>query len=68
MATRDEFNSLKAELKQDIHAIVQKVTDLQNQLAAGNPITDQDMQDLRDDITDLTGGGPQPGPQPAPSP
>ena len=68
MATRADFDNLKAELKQDIQAVVQTVTDLRNQLANGNPITDQDLQDLQDDINPLTGNAPSPTPGPAPAP
>ena len=66
MATRAEFDALKAELKQDIATIVQSVKGLQAQLAAGEPITDQDLADLQDDINTLTGGAPVPDPRPRP--
>ena len=60
LATRADFDALKAELKADVQTIVQAVADLKAQLANGNPITDQDLQDLQDDINTLTGGGTPP--------
>jgi hypothetical protein len=65
MATRADFDALKATLKADIQTIVQSVADLKAQLAAGDPITDQDLQDLQDDVNTLTG---QPAPTPTPTP
>jgi len=68
LATRADFDALKSTLKTDIQSIVQSVADLKTQLAAGNPITDQDLQDLQDDVNLLTGQTPTPQPSPAPSP
>lgn len=67
MATRADFDALKATLKTEIQTIVQSVADLKAQLAAGQPITDQDLTDLQSDIDALT-GGPTPVPTPAPGP
>ncbi len=61
LATRAEFDQLKATLKADIAAIVQSVADLKAQLANGQPITDADLTDLQADIDTLT-GGPAPVP------
>ena len=60
MATRADFDALKAELKVDVATIVQKVADLQAKLTAGDQITDQDLTDLRDLTTTLTGGAALP--------
>jgi|GEM_PF-4622265 len=54
IATRDELNKVKAQLKEAIAAETEQVTaaiqDLRDQLAAGSPITDEDLSDLQADI------------------
>lgn len=64
MATRADFDALKAELKQDVDAIVQKVNDLEAKVAGGDQITDADIADLKALTTELTGGTPPTPPTP----
>ncbi len=58
--TRAQWDALEAQLKAGITAILKEVADLKAQVAAGNPITQQDLDDLTQEITDLTGAPPVP--------
>jgi hypothetical protein len=62
MPTRDELNAVKAELKQ---AIIDEATQvaadiqaLRDALAAGNPITDEDLADLKAAVQGVAGIDP----------
>ncbi len=72
MATRADLDQAKAELAQAItdatNRVVATITDLQNQLANGNPITDQDLADLKADVAALGNIDAAPTPGPAPGP
>jgi uncharacterized protein YpuA (DUF1002 family) len=57
MATRDELNQAKQELLQAIQDETAQVTkdiqDLRDQLAQGQPITDQDLADIQQAIQEV---------------
>ena len=69
MPTRDELNAAKQQLKDAIAAEAQQVHDeiqsLRDQLAAGNPITDDDLKDLQSAVTGVQNIDPD---QVAPTP
>lgn len=68
MPTRTEFDELKRQLKEQIAAETQQVTkkiqELKDQLAQGEPITQQDLDDLREDIAGVSGVLPDEPPTP----
>lgn len=66
MPTRADFDAAKAALSAEITAVVQAISDLRAQLAAGNQITDQDLADIVGDNTQLLGTVPAP-PTPPPA-
>lgn len=54
MVTREQLDAAKVELAQAINdataRVVATIADLKAQLAAGQPITDQDLNDLQADM------------------
>jgi hypothetical protein len=68
MPTRDEFDAAKQQLAQAINDATTRVTTdiqtLRDQLAKGNPITDQDLADLQADIAAVSQIDPAVTPSP----
>ncbi len=70
MPTRADIDAAKAELQQALtdatNRVVATITDLQTQLANGNPVTDQDLADLKADVQAAAAIDPAPTPPPTP--
>lgn len=64
MPTRADLDAAKQALSAEIQIVVQHVNELEAQIAAGQPITDQDIQDLKADLAALQGTDPTPTPSP----
>ena len=67
MPTRQELDAAKVALKAEIDQVVQSINDLRTQLQQGQPITQQDLDDLQADLAELQGTNPQPAPPPPPN-
>lgn len=62
MPTRAELDAAKQALSQEIQTVVQHINDLEQQLQQGQPITQQDIDDLKNDLATLQGTNPPPQP------
>ncbi len=69
MPTQAEFDAAMVALKQAIaDAAARVVADLQGKLAAGDPITAADLQEIVDATAAAAGIDPAPAPVPGPAP
>ena len=59
MPTREQLNQAKADLRQAIEdettQVTTKIQELIDQLNAGNPVTEEDLQDILDDTNRVKG-------------
>jgi len=71
-ASRADLDAAKQELAGAIadatNRVVSTISDLQSQIANGSPITDADLEDLKNDVQSLSNIDAAPSPQPGPAP
>ena len=67
MPTRADLDAAKQALSTEITNVVNHINQLEQQLQQGQPITDQDIQDLKADLAQLQGTDQQPAPPPPPN-
>jgi hypothetical protein len=62
MPTRADMDAAKQALSQEIQVVVQHINDLEQKVQQGVPITQQDIDDLKTDLSTLQGTDQNPPP------